>query len=68
LVGSAQYLSKDEVAQLAKAAKTAKQTNGSVPLEPLEADQWDLRAISADKAAAINPGSPKVTVAVIDTG
>ena len=36
--------------------------------EPLEADQWDLRAIGADKAAKINPGSRKVTVAVIDTG
>lgn len=36
--------------------------------EPLEAEQWDLRAIGADKAARINPGSPDVTVAVIDTG
>ncbi|WP_121746314.1 S8 family serine peptidase, partial [Streptomyces sp. E2N166] len=36
--------------------------------EPLEADQWDLRAIGADKAAKINPGSSRVTVAVIDTG
>ncbi|MFJ5778500.1 S8 family peptidase [Streptomyces sp. NPDC093094] len=36
--------------------------------EPLEADQWDLRAIGADKAAGINPGSSRVTVAVIDTG
>jgi subtilisin family serine protease len=36
--------------------------------EPLEADQWDLRAIGADKAAAVNPGSSKVTVGVIDTG
>jgi subtilisin family serine protease len=36
--------------------------------EPLEADQWDLRAIGADKAAKIDPGSKKVTVAVIDTG
>ncbi|MDQ8701800.1 S8 family serine peptidase [Streptomyces sp. LHD-70] len=36
--------------------------------EPMEADQWDLRAIGADKAAKINPGSSKVTVGVIDTG
>ncbi|MDI3404931.1 S8 family serine peptidase [Streptomyces cavernicola] len=36
--------------------------------EPMEADQWDLRAIGADKAAKINPGSDKVTVGVIDTG
>ncbi|WSJ91399.1 S8 family serine peptidase [Streptomyces sp. NBC_01304] len=34
----------------------------------MEADQWDLRAIGADKAAKINPGSSKVTVGVIDTG
>ncbi|MEC4017731.1 S8 family peptidase [Streptomyces sp. H27-D2] len=38
---------------------------GKEPLEPL---QWDLAAIKADKAAKINPGSKKVTVAVIDTG
>ncbi|MFR9794980.1 S8 family peptidase [Streptomyces sp. MS06] len=36
--------------------------------EPLEADQWGLRAIGADRAAAIDPGSRRVTVAVIDTG
>ncbi|MER7708151.1 S8 family serine peptidase [Kitasatospora sp. NPDC097605] len=36
--------------------------------EPLEAEQWGLRAIGADKAAAIDPGSSDVTVAVIDTG
>ncbi|MEU6852128.1 S8 family serine peptidase [Actinacidiphila alni] len=36
--------------------------------EPLEADQWDLRAIRADKAARVNPGSPRVTVGIIDTG
>lgn len=36
--------------------------------EPLEADQWDLRAIGADKAAKIHPGSSEVTVGVIDTG
>lgn len=36
--------------------------------EPLEADQWDLRAIRADKAAAVNPGSRRVTVGIIDTG
>ncbi|MFF4762315.1 S8 family serine peptidase [Streptomyces sp. NPDC001292] len=66
--GAAQYLSKSEVAKLEKAAGTAQQQKGSVPLEPFEDEQWDLRAIGADKAAAINPGSPEVTVAVIDTG
>ncbi|MFD5266143.1 S8 family serine peptidase [Streptomyces sp. NPDC058335] len=52
----------------AEAAKTASASAAAGASEPLEADQWDLRAIGADKAAAINPGSGKVTVAVIDTG
>ncbi|MEU1272358.1 S8 family serine peptidase [Streptomyces sp. NPDC005799] len=58
--GAVQYLSKAESAKLAKGATAGE--------EPLEADQWDLRAIGADKAAAIDPGSKKVTVAVIDVG
>ncbi|GHA18579.1 peptidase S8 [Streptomyces tauricus] len=58
--GAADYLSAAEAAKV-KAAATPES-------EPLEADQWDLRAIGADKAAKINPGSRKVTVAVIDTG
>ncbi|MEU1184830.1 S8 family serine peptidase [Streptomyces sp. NPDC005820] len=60
--GAAQVLSKAEAAKIEKASDAAGQS------EPLEADQWDLRAIGADKAAGINPGSKKVTVAVIDTG
>jgi subtilisin family serine protease len=59
--GAVQYLSEEE------AAKVAAQSTAA-GAEPLEADQWDLRAIGADKAATINPGSKKVTVAVIDTG
>ncbi|MCT9004821.1 S8 family serine peptidase [Streptomyces rhizosphaerihabitans] len=58
--GAAQVLSAAEAAKVAKTAGAGE--------EPLEADQWDLRAIGADKAAAINPGSKKVTVAVIDVG
>ncbi|WP_409472913.1 S8 family serine peptidase [Streptomyces sp. HC307] len=58
--GAADYLTDGEAAKTEAAA-----TPGS---EPLEADQWDLRAIGADQAAQINPGSSKVTVAVIDTG
>ncbi|GHD84600.1 S8 family peptidase [Streptomyces naganishii] len=58
--GAVQYLSKAEAARAAKAA------DGGA--EPLEADQWDLRAIGADRAARVNPGSRNVTVAVIDTG
>ncbi|MFD8522883.1 S8 family serine peptidase [Streptomyces capillispiralis] len=60
--GAADYVTAAEAART-KAASA--ETPGS---EPLEADQWDLRAIGADEAAKINPGSGKVTVAVIDTG
>ncbi|WP_217208615.1 S8 family serine peptidase [Streptomyces sp. AC550_RSS872] len=60
--GPAQLLTKQQ------ATKAAKASGAAADSEPLEADQWDLRAIGADKAAKINPGSEKVTVAVIDTG
>lgn len=60
--GTVDHLTAEEAARTRAASE---QTPGS---EPLEADQWDLRAIGADKAAQINPGSRKVTVAVIDTG
>jgi subtilisin family serine protease len=60
--GAVQMLSKEQ------AAKTADASAAAGDSEPLEADQWDLRAIGADQAARINPGSRKVTVAVIDTG
>ena len=60
--GAADYLTAAEAAKVeAVSARTPES-------EPLEADQWDLRSIGADKAAKINPGSRKVTVAVIDTG
>ncbi|MFD9328389.1 S8 family serine peptidase [Streptomyces sp. NPDC060065] len=58
--GAAQMLSAADAADLSQSAAAG--------AEPLEADQWDLRAIGADKAAKINPGSKNVTVAVIDTG
>ncbi|MFD0208874.1 S8 family serine peptidase [Streptomyces hirsutus] len=60
--GAADYVTAEEAA---RTRAVSARTPGS---EPLEADQWDLRAIGADKAAQINPGSRKVTVAVIDTG
>ncbi|MFG2130055.1 S8 family serine peptidase [Streptomyces sp. NPDC048751] len=60
--GAADYLT---AAEAAKVKAASADTPGS---EPLEADQWDLRAIGADQAAKINPGSRKVTVGVIDTG
>jgi hypothetical protein len=58
--GAAEYLTKTQAARSAAAAGDGE--------EPLEADQWDLRAIGADRAARIDPGSRDVTVAVIDTG
>lgn len=58
--GAAQMLSAAEAAKVSRTAAAGE--------EPLEADQWDLRAIGADKAAKINPGSKSVTVAVIDVG
>lgn len=58
--GAVQVLSKAQAAKLAQRSASGQ--------EPLEADQWDLRAIGADKAARINPGSRSVTVGVIDTG
>ncbi|EMF55082.1 MULTISPECIES: S8 family serine peptidase [Streptomyces] len=61
-VGAVDYLTAEEAAKV-------KAASADMPgAEPLEADQWDLRAIGADKAATINPGSRNVTVAVIDTG
>ncbi|NBE52354.1 S8 family peptidase [Streptomyces boluensis] len=57
-VGAPQYVDAPAASTKATAADA----------EPMEADQWDLRAIGADKAAKINPGSSKVTVGVIDTG
>ncbi|MFR0356537.1 S8 family peptidase [Streptomyces sediminimaris] len=58
--GSVQRLSRAEAAKIAQGSAAGQ--------EPLEADQWDLRAIGADKAARIDPGSRRVTVGVIDTG
>ncbi|OLZ66013.1 peptidase S8 [Streptomyces sp. IMTB 2501] len=58
--GAVQVLSKAQAAKLA--------ANATPGEEPYEADQWDLRAIGADQAARINPGSRNVTVGVIDTG
>ncbi|MGW4734526.1 S8 family serine peptidase [Streptomyces shenzhenensis] len=58
--GAVQVLSKAEATSLAQHSAPGQ--------EPLEADQWDLRAIGADKAARIDPGSRSVTVGVIDTG
>ncbi|WP_282796285.1 S8 family serine peptidase [Streptomyces sp. CC224B] len=64
--GAPTFLSKDRARALQRqAASGAKDAPAQ---EPLEADQWDLRAIGADKAAKLNPGSGKVTVGVIDTG
>lgn len=60
--GATQILTGEQAARVERASVAAGDS------EPLEADQWDLRAIGADRAARINPGSGKVTVAVIDNG
>ncbi|MFK0169810.1 S8 family serine peptidase [Streptomyces sp. NPDC090306] len=59
--GAVRYLSAGEAAEAAARSTTS-------GAEPLESDQWDLRAIGADKAARIDPGSRSVTVGIIDTG
>uniref|UniRef100_A0AAU2JLB3 S8 family serine peptidase n=1 Tax=Streptomyces sp. NBC_00049 TaxID=2903617 RepID=A0AAU2JLB3_9ACTN len=58
--GTTQKLSAADVAKATAAAQEGQ--------EPLEANQWDLRAIKADQAHKINDGSRNVTVGVIDTG
>lgn len=58
--GTTQRLSADDAAKAAAQAEPGQ--------EPLESNQWDLRAIKADAAHKINDGSPDVTVGVIDTG
>nr|WSW46522.1 S8 family serine peptidase [Streptomyces sp. NBC_01001] len=58
--GTTQKLSAADAAKAASAA-----ADGQEPLEP---NQWDLRAIKADQAHKINDGSRDVTVGVIDTG
>ncbi|MEU9143036.1 S8 family serine peptidase [Streptomyces sp. NPDC048349] len=55
--------------QQLSAADAAKAAADAAPgEEPLESNQWDLRAIKADQAHKINDGSPDVTVGIIDTG
>ncbi|MEV5507348.1 S8 family peptidase [Streptomyces orinoci] len=61
-------IGKPEKLKLSKSTALAAARAGSRGSEPLESLQWDLRAIKADQAARINPGSRKVTVGVIDTG
>jgi subtilisin family serine protease len=36
--------------------------------DPLSINQWDMRLIKADKAHAVNAGSPNVVVGVLDSG
>ncbi|MGW1177826.1 S8 family serine peptidase [Kitasatospora sp. NPDC002543] len=64
--GGVRPLSEAEAARIAEAARTGEAAGDGA--EPLEAEQWALRAIGADKAAKTDPGSRDVTVAVIDTG
>ncbi|MGX1884127.1 S8 family peptidase [Streptomyces sp. NPDC055287] len=62
-------ITEEGTTQKLSAAEAAKAEAAAAPgQEPLEANQWDIRAIGADKAAKVNDGSSKVTVGVIDTG
>ncbi|MBH5336760.1 S8 family serine peptidase [Streptomyces pactum] len=59
-VGELQRLSPAAAARSAAAARPGQ--------EPLEPNQWDMRMIGADRANAVDDGSRRVTVGVIDTG
>src|SRR5581483_6102859 len=59
---------KPEKLKLSGPAALAAARSAEPGQEPLEGLQWDLRAIKADQAAKVNPGSRDVTVGVIDTG
>jgi subtilisin family serine protease len=59
-LGTPKVLTKEQVT-----TASAKARAGQDPLEP---EQWDIPAIKADKAHEKTLGSPRVTVAVIDTG
>ncbi|OEJ38405.1 peptidase S8 [Streptomyces agglomeratus] len=62
-------ITEEGATQKLTAAQAAKAEAAAAPgQEPLEANQWDIRAIGADKAAQVNDGSSRVTVGVIDTG
>ncbi|OXM52082.1 S8 family peptidase [Amycolatopsis alba] len=57
------------------AAKTAPARAALEPTDPAKVpsadrtdEQWDMRAIGADKARMIEPGSPDVVVGVLDSG
>jgi subtilisin family serine protease len=43
-------------------------TGGDDTTEPLNANQWDMRQIGADKAHRVTDGSRNVTVGVLDSG
>jgi subtilisin family serine protease len=44
------------------------ETTSIAQAEDLSAQQWDMRAIDAPQANEVNPGSPEVTVGVLDGG
>ncbi|MFI7672588.1 S8 family peptidase [Actinophytocola sp. NPDC049390] len=56
-----------EIDAVATAAATAPAA-GAVAAEPLEANQWGVRAIRSDQANAISGGSRSVLVGVLDSG
>ncbi|MFJ5101809.1 S8 family serine peptidase [Streptomyces sp. NPDC088554] len=70
-IGTPRELTAEEVAEVARATKSAAgngRADAADAPDPLEPLQWDLPAIKADQAHKKTLGSPRVTVAVIDTG
>ncbi|SFQ23125.1 Subtilase family protein [Amycolatopsis arida] len=52
----------------AAADKEVERTTEVAATQDLSAQQWDMRAIKAPEANAVNPGSKAVTVGVVDSG
>jgi subtilisin family serine protease len=69
-VGKPQYLKNpaEVAAKLARAQERGAAGAAKAGDEPLEALQWNIPAVKADKAHKIDDGRRNVTVAVIDTG
>jgi subtilisin family serine protease len=57
-----------EIDAVAGTAVASTPTAGAVTPEPLEANQWGVRAIKSDQANAVSGGSRSVLVGVLDSG
>lgn len=57
-----------EIDAVASTAVASTPAAGAVTPEPLEANQWGVRAIKSDQANAVSGGSRSVLVGVLDSG